>query len=337
MQQAELIREERPDRLGRTAVGYRAVPEILTRATGFIGSYDYTLNPYTGQNSWGEWVTAKENAGRLVRSMRPGALDGKRIYMSSVTDPYQPLERKVNLTRSVLESLAERHAPKLVVQTRSPLALRDADLFRRIEERGGRVQVNMTVTTDDDEVRRAFEPGCPTNAARLRAVGKIRAEGIQCCVTMTPLPRGGGQDDSPDPGGGLPVDGGEAGLRAAGVPPGVRPALPGGPGRAEVPAAGAGGGPERVPAALLGKGKEKIVNDGKERDNEPGRRKSWIENWWVWYGYGAGMGAMSAIFFLAQGIRLLNEGHVWPGIVNLILAVVFPTATMWGVRRMWKR
>ena len=206
MQQAELIREERPDRLGRTAVGYRAVPEILTRATGFIGSYDYTLNPYTGcsfgcsycyaaffqrdvkrQNSWGEWVTAKENAGRLVRSMRPGSLDGKRIYMSSVTDPYQPLERKVNLTRSVLESLADKHAPKLVVQTRSPLALRDVDLFRHIEERGGRVQVNMTVTTDDDEVRRAFEPGCPTNAARLRAVGKIRAEGIQCCVTMTPL------------------------------------------------------------------------------------------------------------------------------------------------------
>ena len=79
------------------------------------------------------------------------------------------------------------------------------------------------------------------------------------------------------------------------------------------------------------------MNDGKERDNEPGRRKSWTENWWVWYGYGAGMGAMSAVFFLAQGIRLLNEGHLWPGIVSLILAVVFPTATMWGVRRMWKR
>ena len=186
---------------------YRPAREILTRASGFIGGYDFTLNPYSGcgfgctycyaaffarsqeqQDNWGLWVNAKENAARLLDELTPGELDGKRIYMSSVTDPYQPLERKLNLTRRILEVLAGRHMPsKLVVQTRSPLALRDADLFREIERNGGRVQVNMTVTTDDEDVRMTFEPGCPSNPARLKAIGKIHEAGVQSCVTLTPL------------------------------------------------------------------------------------------------------------------------------------------------------
>ena len=108
--------------------------------------------------------------------------------MSSVTDPYQPLEREIRLVRNLLEIFLEkRHKPKLVIQTRSPLAVRDVDLFREIEEMGGKVQVNMTVTTDDEEVRRAFEPACPSNAARLRAIGKIAQKGVTACITMTPL------------------------------------------------------------------------------------------------------------------------------------------------------
>ena len=106
--------------------------------------------------------------------------------MSSVTDPYQSIERRLRLTRGLLENLAQ-HRPKLVVQTRSPDVVDDADLFREIVDRGGRVQVNMTVTTDDEDVRRTFEPFCPSNAARLSAARELRARGVDTCVTMTPL------------------------------------------------------------------------------------------------------------------------------------------------------
>ena len=51
----------------------------------------------------------------------------------------------------------------------------------------GRVQVNMTVTTDDEDVRKTFEPGCPSNPARLKAIRQIQKAGIQSCITMTPL------------------------------------------------------------------------------------------------------------------------------------------------------
>ncbi len=196
----------RPERIGPTAVTYAPSREILTRATGFMDAYDYTLNPYSGcsfgctycyaaffsrditkQDSWGYWVTVKENAAALLKKRKPGFLDGKRIYMSSVTDPYQPVEKDLKLTRQLLEVMAEHHKPKLVVQTRSSTAVRDIDLYRQIEENGGRVQINMTVTTDDENVRRTFEPFCPSNPVRLKAIGEIQAAGLDTCITMTPV------------------------------------------------------------------------------------------------------------------------------------------------------
>jgi DNA repair photolyase len=132
---------------------------------------------------WGQWVRVKENALDLLRKQRRKPLDGVTIYLSSVTDPYQPLERKIGLTRALLEELATYHRARLVVQTRSPLVTRDLDLFRRFLA----VQVNMTVTTDDEEVRKVFEPGCPSIERRLRAIAEIRQAGIPTCITLTPL------------------------------------------------------------------------------------------------------------------------------------------------------
>lgn len=195
-----------PRRLGSALIDYRPARDILTRATGFMDAYDFTLNPYAGcafgctycyaaffsrstaeRDTWGEWVRVKENGVDSLARRRRGSLDGKLIYMSSVTDPYQPIERKIELTRGLLGMLAKRHRPKLVVQTRSPDVVRDAGVFAEIVARGGRVQVNMTVTTDDEEVRRAFEPSCPGNRQRLEAVAALARGGVDTCVTMTPL------------------------------------------------------------------------------------------------------------------------------------------------------
>lgn len=194
-----------PHRWGAATIEYAQVRDILTRATGFMDAYDFTLNPYAGcafactycyaaffshstekRDSWGRWVRVKQNAvERLAR--RRGSLDGKLIYMSSVTDPYQPIERKLGLTRKLLEVLATRHRPKVVVQTRSPDVLRDVDLFGALVANGGLVQVNITVTTDDEDVRREFEPACPGNAKRLEAARGLVEAGVDTCVTMTPL------------------------------------------------------------------------------------------------------------------------------------------------------
>ena len=199
---------DRPLKVGQSAVSYAPTKQILTKATGFMDAYDFTLNPYSGcsfgctycyaaffsrrvssRNTWGEWVEVKENAVELMDKYKPGYLDGKLIYMSSVTDPYQPIERKLKITQRILEIMAEegRHKPKLVIQTRSPDVVRDTGLFKQIESNGGRVRVNMTVTTDDEDIRRTFEPSCPSNAVRLSAIGEVNDVGVDSCITMTPL------------------------------------------------------------------------------------------------------------------------------------------------------
>ena len=201
----EPVHARRPNHLGQAVIEYSPVRDILTRASGFMEEYDYTLNPYSGcsfgctycyaaffsmsrekRDTWGHWITVKENAvGKMDCFKR--SLDGNLIYMSSVTDPYQPVERKLKITRDLLKILAERHKPKLVVQTRSPLITRDRDLFQRIEDNGGRVQINKTITTDDEDIRRTFEPFCPSNTVRMRAIAEIVDADIDACITMTPL------------------------------------------------------------------------------------------------------------------------------------------------------
>lgn len=200
-----------PRTIGHTNIEDADASGILTPATGFMNAYDYTLNPYSGcsfgctycyaaffsrspedRDSWGSWVRVKRDVVGLLLKERKKLLKkakslvGLRIYMSTVTDPYQPIERKRKLTRNLLTMLVDWR-PKLVVQTRSPDVVRDIDLFKSIVDAGGHVQVNLTVTTDDDDVRRTFEPHCPNNKVRLKAAGKLREANVQTCITMTPL------------------------------------------------------------------------------------------------------------------------------------------------------
>ncbi|MBX3083397.1 MAG: radical SAM protein [Anaerolineae bacterium] len=187
--------------IGHSRVEFKPSKSILTRSSGYIGTFDYTLNPYGGctfgctycyaaffartetlKAEWGNWVQVKENALDLLKKRRR-PLNGQTIYMSSVTDPYQPIEKELELTRAILEELAAYHQPRLVIQTRSPLVTRDIDVLTQFQH----VQINMTVTTDDEAVRRVFEPTCPSNARRLEAVQRLHQAGLRTCITMTPL------------------------------------------------------------------------------------------------------------------------------------------------------
>lgn len=196
------INSDRRTSIGISEVTYKNAASILTKAKGFMGTYDYTLNPYSGcsfgctycyaaffsrteeqRKNWGYWVNVKENALQLLIKFRKKSLRDKTIYMSSVTDPYQPIERELNLTRSLLKELIDFHQPRLVIQTRSPIATRDIDLFQQFNA----IQVNMTITTDSENVRKVFEPLCPSNVSRLKAIKEINDTGVNTCITMTPL------------------------------------------------------------------------------------------------------------------------------------------------------
>ena len=194
-----------PDHIGKTTIEYTPASSILGRGSGFLDGFDFIINAYRGcqfkcqycyvdggkflerfakDRDWGDWVDAKLNAVQLLDKRKPGSLDGKHVYMSSATDPYQPIERTLKLTRGILEVLVEKHPYVcLIVQTRGPLITRDIDLLLQLPS----VIVNMTITTDDDDIRRTFEPQCPTAEARIKAITEISQAGIRSCITMTPL------------------------------------------------------------------------------------------------------------------------------------------------------
>ena len=175
---------------------------IFSPATGFIarGGFEWTCNPYLGctfacsycyaaflpQNrrpveDWGKWISAKVNAVELARRHGP-KLAGKALYLSSVTGPYVPVERSLCLTRGILEALIA-HQPRLLIQTRGPLVVRDIDILKRFT----RLRVNMTIPTDDEEVKSAFEPKAPPLERRWQALADLVAEGIAVGVCVTPM------------------------------------------------------------------------------------------------------------------------------------------------------
>lgn len=136
--------------------------------------------------TWSDWVTAKRNAATLLaKACRDGTLQsGDAVYMSSATDPYQPAERRLRLTRSILETvLAAGVQPRLTMQTRSPMAARDIDLFQRFD----RIRVNFTITTDSERVRLRYEPSAPAIHARLRAARALIDAGIPSGVSISPM------------------------------------------------------------------------------------------------------------------------------------------------------
>jgi len=103
------------------------------------------------------------------------------VMFSDATDPYQPLERKYEITRRCLETLADRGFPLLIV-TKSDLVTRDIDVFKRT-----RTVVSMTITTPRREIAEIIEPYAPPPQSRFSALKKIADEGIPTVVRIDPI------------------------------------------------------------------------------------------------------------------------------------------------------
>jgi DNA repair photolyase len=161
---------------------------------------DYALNPYVGcqhacvycyakfmkrftghRENWGEFVDVKINAPDLLAREVTKKKVG-RVWVSGVCDPYQPLERKYRLTRLCLAVLVENNWP-VMVQTKSPLVLRDIDILKRATD----IEVGFTITTADERMRKIFEPGAPPSAKRVEALERLHKAGIRTFAMIAPV------------------------------------------------------------------------------------------------------------------------------------------------------
>ncbi len=128
----------------------------------------------------------KQNAAWLLNQELSRLKPGTEIALGTATDPYQPLERKQKITRSLLEVFAQRSGFRLGIVTKSTLITRDIELLRQVAARNA-VTVHLTVTTMNAKLARLLEPRAPRPDLRMRTVKALRAAGLRAGVLCSPL------------------------------------------------------------------------------------------------------------------------------------------------------
>ncbi|BDC50402.1 hypothetical protein F183_A27180 [Bryobacterales bacterium F-183] len=132
---------------------------------------------------WGQFTTYKQNAPELLRKqLRPGQV----IYCSPLVDPYQPAEATEFAMPAILRELIAKPPARFVLQTRSPLCVRDVDLFAELSALT-EVRVSFSLTTDLESVRKLYEPHCESLQERLDAIARLRGAGLKVHATLAPM------------------------------------------------------------------------------------------------------------------------------------------------------
>lgn len=178
-------------------VEFREAKSIITKSK--IPTIDFVVNPYTGcqhgciycyaefmirftghkGEKWGDFLDIKRYD---FSKIKPFKYDGKKILISSVTDPYLPLEKRYESTKKILQALIGTTA-EIQILTKSKLVTRDIDLFKKFEN----IKVGISLNTLDDEFSRIIEPAASKPSDRLEALKKIANENINTYVFISPF------------------------------------------------------------------------------------------------------------------------------------------------------
>lgn len=156
---------------------------------GCVYCYARPTHEYFGLSSGLDFETkifVKERAAELLRAemMRP-KWDAKVVSLSGVTDCYQPIERKLEITRQCLKVLAEFKNPCGVI-TKNHLVTRDADVLSEMSAQGIALAI-LSITSLDNEIQRKMEPRTSSPARRLAAIETLAKAGVRVGVMVAPV------------------------------------------------------------------------------------------------------------------------------------------------------
>jgi DNA repair photolyase len=131
---------------------------------------------------WGSFVEVKANLAEVLEAELKRKKSPGQVFLSSVCDPYQPIELKFRLTRRCIEILGA-FGWRISILTRSPLVARDLDLLTTLPG----VSVGLSIPTDADRVRRVFEPQAPPIPARILTLQRLHQAGLTPWVFIAPM------------------------------------------------------------------------------------------------------------------------------------------------------
>ncbi|OLC23345.1 MAG: radical SAM protein [Chloroflexi bacterium 13_1_40CM_55_7] len=183
------------------------VRSLLNRCTVARMPFTWTINPYRGCEFACKYCYArythefmelrdgvdferkiyiKQHAAELLRQELRRVKPGEEIAIGTATDPYQPIERRLEVTRAILEELSRHAGLELGIVTKSNLVLRDIDVLQRIAE-NNQIFVNVTITTLNVDLARILEPRAPRPDLRMETVRKLNLEGVNAGVICAPV------------------------------------------------------------------------------------------------------------------------------------------------------
>jgi DNA repair photolyase len=191
-------------------VEYFTLParSLLNRCVSGRGlPFTWTINPYRGCEfackycyarythefmemrdgvAFEQKIYVKQQTAELLRHDLRRVKRGEVIALGTATDPYQPAERRYEVTRGILEEFARHRGFELGIVTKSNLIVRDLDLLRDVS-RNNSLSVHMTVTTLNVELARILEPRAPRPDLRMDAVRQLSEGGINVGVSCSPV------------------------------------------------------------------------------------------------------------------------------------------------------
>ena len=190
-------------------IEYFAMPvrSILNRCTAAYMPFAWTINPYRGCEfackycyarythefmemrngvDFERKIYVKDHTAHLLRQELRHVKPHEDIAIGTATDPYQPAERRYEMTRAIMEELSRHRGLNIGVVTKSQLVTRDIDLFQTIAAHNA-IAIHLTVTTTDIELARLLEPRAPRPDLRLQAVRQLAEAGITVGVNVSPI------------------------------------------------------------------------------------------------------------------------------------------------------
>ena len=180
---------------------------LLTRCTSARVPFSWQINPYRGCEfackycyarythefmemrdslDFERKIYVKKHSAWLLRQELKQVRSGQSIAIGTATDPYQPAERKFEITHTIMEELARHAGLSIGLVTKSDLILRDLELLRAIS-RKNRLSIHVTITTTNANLARILEPRAPRPDLRFKAVEKLVTAGIHTSVNCAPV------------------------------------------------------------------------------------------------------------------------------------------------------
>jgi DNA repair photolyase len=173
---------------------------ILTKSK--LPGIDYVYNPYIGcthactycyakfiskfngheNEVWGKYITYKENAIEILTKDILKIKKSEKIFLGSVTDVYQPIEKKLELTRQALE-IFKQNQSNVNILTKSNLVIRDIDILKNMTK----VEVGISLGCSNDEFVNVIEPGAKKVSERINALKTLKEANIATYVFMSPI------------------------------------------------------------------------------------------------------------------------------------------------------